>query len=307
MPSGQSWMYFVYVNLSFIAYICIVYYYGQMTEIKKNWPQYRCNPVYMPLADDIHENFVYCVQTMQSNYMGTLLQPITFVTQTLSSMLGNMSADVNNVRAMFDKVRTFFSTIVQSIFAVFLNMIIEFQRITIGIKDLVGKTVGIMVSLMYVMDGSIKTMNSTWNGPPGQTVRALGKCFYPETLIQLKNGEKKKMCNVNINDILSDGSRIVSTMMLDNTVEPETLYIFQTGQGTKQGTHDTIYVTGSHFVLDETEARFVPVHAHPQATKTKARCSVLCSFITDTHCIPVGNYVFWDWEDHELAKEYYNE
>jgi hypothetical protein len=32
----------------------------------------------------------------------------------------------------------------------------------ISIKDLVGKILGIVVTILYILDGSLKTMNSTW-------------------------------------------------------------------------------------------------------------------------------------------------
>ena len=79
----------------------------------------------------------------------------------------------------------------------FRRNIFEFQKIIIGIKDVIGKVIGIMVTLMYVLDGRIKTMQSSWNGPPGQMVRALGgSCFHPDTLILLKNGKVKTMENI---------------------------------------------------------------------------------------------------------------
>jgi hypothetical protein len=56
-----------------------------------------------------------------------------------------------------------------------MNTLIEFQKITMGIKDLMGKTVGIITTLLYVVDGSMKTMQSGWNGPPGQLVRSIGR------------------------------------------------------------------------------------------------------------------------------------
>ena len=46
-----------------------------------------------------------------------------------------------------------------------------------------------MATIMFLIDGTVKTMKSGWNGPPGQLIRALGNCFYPETKIKLKNGE----------------------------------------------------------------------------------------------------------------------
>jgi hypothetical protein len=205
MPSGKNWVNFVYVNIAFAIYIAGVFYYNQVAYIKSNWPLYRCNPMYMGLADNIEENFVYCVQSMQTNFMGYLLQPLTFITGSLTTMMGGFMSDIQNIRAMFNKIRTFFSSIIQSVFGVFLNLIIEFQKIIIGIRDLIGKTIGIMVSLLYLMDGSVQTMQSTWNGPPGQMVRALGKCFHPDTNVKLKDGTIKYMKDLDLGDVLEDG------------------------------------------------------------------------------------------------------
>ena len=59
---------------------------------------------------------------------------------------------------------------------VFLNLLIGIQKLTINIKDLFAKLIGILASLLYVLSGSLMTMNATWAGPPGQMVRFL--CFY---------------------------------------------------------------------------------------------------------------------------------
>jgi len=295
MPSGKNWVNFVYINIAFAIYIAGVFYYSQVAQIKANWPLYRCNPMYMFLADDIEENFTYCVQNMQTGLMGYLLQPLTFITSSLTSMLGGFMGDIQNIRAMFDKIRTFFSSILQSIFGVFLNLIIEFQRITIGIKDLIGKTIGIMVSLMYVMDGSIKTMNSTWNGPPGQLVRALGKCFHPLTFVKLQNGEFKYMKDIDLGDILEDGSIVESVMKIDNKKEPIPFYSINTKNG-------DILVTGSHLVFDKEKNSFIKVQDYKKAVLTDIQFEWFSCLITDTHKIPIKDEIFWDWEDHFVKK-----
>lgn len=295
MPSGKNWVNFIYVNIAFAIYIAGVFYYNQVSQIKSNWPLYRCNPMYMFLADDIEENFTYCVQNMQTSFMGYLLQPLTFITTSLTTMLGGFMGDIQNIRAMFNKIRTFFSSIIQSIFGVFLNLIIEFQKITIGIKDLIGKTIGIMVSLMYVMDGSIKTMNSTWNGPPGQLVRALGKCFHPLTEVKLKNGQFKCMKDIDLGDILEDGSIVESVMKIDNKKEPIPFYSINTENG-------DILVTGSHLVFDKENNTFIKVQDYKKATLTDIKFDWFSCLITDTHKIPIKDEIFWDWEDHFVKK-----
>jgi hypothetical protein len=287
MPSGQNWVNFVYVNIAFAIYIAGVFYYNQIAQIKANWPLYRCNPMYMFLADDLQENFTYCVQNMQTSFMGYLLQPLTFITSSLTGSLGGFMNDIQNIRAMFNKIRNFFSSIIQTVFGVFLNLIIEFQRITIGIKDLIGKTIGIMVSLMYILDGSIKTMNSTWNGPPGQMVRALGKCFHPWTRMKLKDGTFKLMGDLDLGDILEDGSVVESVMKIDNKKQRLPFY-----------TVGDILVTGSHLVFDKDKNAFVKVENYAGAKLTDITYDWFSCLITDTHRIPIGDEIFWDWEDH---------
>lgn len=294
MPSGKNWVNFLYVNLAFVIYIAGVFYYSQVAKIKADWPLYRCNPMYMPLADNMEENFIYCIQSMQTNFMGYLLQPLTFVTNSLGGMMGNFMTEINSIRAMFNKIRTFFSDIIQSVFGVFLNLIIEFQRITIGIKDLIGKTIGIMVSLMYVMDGSIKTMKSTWNGPPGQMVRALGKCFYPDTHIKLLNGTIKYIKDVDLGDVLEDGSVVESVMKINNKRETVPLYLIKDAGVDNQD----IYVTGSHLVFDKECGKFIKVENYSKSVLTKLQPEWFSCLITSNHKIKIGKEIFWDWEDH---------
>ena len=294
MPTGKNWMIFLYVNIAFAIYIAGVFYFNQLAKIKADWPLYRCNPMYMFLADNIEQNFVYCVQTTQSSFMGYLLQPLTFITNSLGSMLSGFMGDIQNIRAMFNKIRTFFSSILESIFGVFLNLVIEFQKITIGIIELIGKTIGIMTTLLYTIDGSIMTMQSTWNGPPGQLVKTLGKCFHPNTYIKLKDGNIKYMKDVDLGDILEDGSIVESIMKIDNKKERIPLYKI-TGMGVN---NEDIYVTGSHLVHDK-NLGFIKTENYSKAKLCEdIKTDWFSCLITDTHNIHIGKEIFWDWEDH---------
>jgi hypothetical protein len=298
MPSGKNWINFLYVNIAFVLYIMGVFYYSKLAEIKANWPLYRCNPLYMPLADDVQSNFVYCIQSMQINFMGFLLEPLTFLTSSINNLLRSFLEEINFVRAMFNKIRNFITSIIQSVFGVFLNLVIEFQKITIGIMDLIGKTIGIMVTLMYVLDGSIKTMNSAWNGPSGQLVRALGKCFHPDTLLKLQNGENKFMKDIDLGDILENGSVVQSVLKIDNKIEPVPLYIIK-GSGVNK---EDIFVTGSHLVFDVTQNNFIKVENYSNAVLSETRTDWFSCLITSDHKIKIGDEVFWDWEDHFIKK-----
>ncbi len=45
----------------------------------------------------------------------------------------------------------------------------------VKMKDMVGKVVGIMTTMMFILQGSVMTMQSTWAGPPGAMVKMMSK------------------------------------------------------------------------------------------------------------------------------------
>lgn len=302
MPKGSDWTQFIYVNLGFVAQICAMYIFSSIAEIKQNWPLYRCNPMYMGLADDVNQNFVYCVQNMQTDFMGFLLQPLTYILSGLSDLGGNLADNMNDGRNMIGNIRGFFTTIIQSIFGVFVNLIIEFQKIIGGVKDLIGKVVGIMVTIMYIMDGSVKTMQSTWNGPPGQAVRTLGACFHPNTQIKLLSGKTIKMseADTHLGEYLENGSRIVASMKINNSDNLHKLYKISYSTP-KTGEPRDVFVTGSHHILYE--GKYILVSDCPAATlQHDIESTYFSCLITDDHKISIGSYTFWDWEDWLLQK-----
>ena len=275
-----------------------MYYFSAISEIKNNWAKYRCNPMFMPLSDNIEKDFVECIQTSQVNFMGYLLQPINYIIDSLTSMGGEFTQSLDYIRTMISSIRSMITSIIQNVFGVFLNLVIEFQKITIGIKDLVGKIIGIMVTLMYLIDGSVKTMQSTWNGPPGQMIRSLGgMCFKPNTKIKLKNGSTVKMMDLNLGDTLENGS-IIDVLMRVNNKFNESYYKFS-----NNGVNNTsIYVTGTHMIFNDLTNTFIKVKDHPDSIPTDVTDNYFISLITDDHHIKIGKYTFWDWEDDHFSQ-----
>jgi len=298
MPTAKNWFNYIFVNLGFIAYIIGMYYISSIQEIQSNWATYRCNPIYMPLASNFEQNFTYCIQNITTGLMGNMLQPLTFITNSLSSNMSSFMTDINAIRGMFSKIRGFISNIFQTIFGVFLNIIIEFQKIIIGIRDLFGKTIGILTTLLYVINGSILTMKSAWKGPPGKMVALLSKCFHPQTKITLKNGKVIFMKDVCLGDILENDSIVHGILKIDN-YDNEDLYVLK-GRGVNK---EDIYVTGSHVVFDQTINKYTYIKNYGLAEKQNTvQSKLFICLITSDHSLPIGNELFWDWEDDEIVK-----
>ena len=301
MPSGNQYYNFIVINLAFIAQICLLYYWIMMENVKSDWVNQRCNPMFMLFADNVQENFQYCVQNMQGNYMGYLLQPLTYITSALTSIGGNFNLNIDGIRNMISNLRKSITDIFQGIFSVFLNIIIEFQRLTINIKDFVGKIIGTMSILMFVLSGSQLTIESMWNGPSGQLIKHLGSaCFHPNTKVKLINNRVIDIKNLKVGDKLWNGSKIFNVLNLNN--ELEYFYVFKN----KGEENEDIYVTGNHYVLYN--GKWINVKEHPFSIKTKNYSNNVINLITSNNKIFIGDMVFWDYNDdiHSVCEEKFN-
>lgn len=277
-----------------------MYYWSSIDAIKKDWNTYRCNPMYMPLSDNISDDFTYCVQNTQVNLLGYLLQPLTYLTTSMGSIGGQISGDIDGIRGMLSQVRGFITGITENVFSVFLNVVIELQRVSIAIKDIVSKIVGILVTLMYVLDGSNKTIGSLWAGPSGQLVQALsgGHCFHPKTKVEMENCETCFMGSVPLGEKLKDGSIVVAVMHIINDKTQDVLYELPNGVAGMP-----IYVTGTHLVWCSKNMKLVRVCDHEDAIKIgMCESDHFVCLITDTHRIVLGSQLFFDWADHLVSK-----
>jgi hypothetical protein len=295
MPTMQNFSTFFLVNLAFMLQIIGIVYFRSLIEIKKNWPLYRCNPPYWFFSDNIAEDFTYCVQNSQINIMGYLLQPVTYLISNLIDISSEFNENINNIRFMISNIRGFFGGAIERITGMFSNIVIEFQKMLIKIKDMIGKLVGINLTILYVLDGSIKTMQSAWNGPPGIVIRKIGSCFHPETKIKTKDGQVFAMKDLPLGSELEGGSKVFSVLQIDNP-HKELLYKIKNGVN-----GNNIYVTGEHYIFDNSSNRFIQVKdsldAEIQASVYSDWFSCL---ITTNGRIQIEEHIFWDWEDDVL-------
>ena len=168
------------------ALLIILYYVGldlglamliMIKHVKDNWPAYKCSTNYMMFASffgyDAETNFQQCMQTMQSGYMTVLMEPANYLMSATTSTIGGLSSSLNDIRDFMNNFRNNLTGSIQNIFGVFLNMLTQIQVMVIKIKDMMAKNIGIMTTMMYTLDTSMQTMQNTWAGPIGKTVRSL--------------------------------------------------------------------------------------------------------------------------------------
>lgn len=287
-------IFIVFIGLNLFTILAV-----GIKKIKNDWPLYRCSPMVLPFANvfghDTGENFTYCIQSIQSSYMGELLKPVFYGLSNMSSITKNMNDSTQGIRGVFNKVRNFVSSIVSSIMGVFLNILIVVQRIIITFKDTLGKVLGIITAALFTLSTLVQTTQSIVDGPPGQLVLAL--CFHPNTLVKKYNNKIVKMKHLKSGDKLSDGQIIHATMNINNLDENgnyiEEMYTIDNGER-----NENIIVSGSHLIFNKDNKKFIKVKNHKSALPYPTNSKKLACLITSNHIIPLGKNIFHDWEDN---------
>lgn len=157
---------------------------GGMDTIRSNWSLYRCNPVMLPFASSFapkgtvittEENFAYCTQSMMSGFAPNIMQPFAYLQSMTVNMMGSINDSLKSSNTQISVFKGSTSGVLQSLFKVFINIIIQFNILSIKMTDTQGKLTGIITTVMYIMTSVLYTFESMWNGIPGAMIKAIGK------------------------------------------------------------------------------------------------------------------------------------
>jgi hypothetical protein len=272
---------FVVATLTAVLAVCYTMILARLDEIKENWVQYRCNPMYMPFASfvgvDTAGNFMRCTTKSFQDYAGFILDPINQLFGTFLGMFSSIADSLNSMRSMFNGIRTAFLGIVTMIFGKLANTMASMQYLMIRIRTVFLRVSGVMFSMMNIMNTGISSGKSVINGPIGKTISFL--CFAPETRVLLNDGQMKEMSAVSIGDVLKGGHTVTGTYVLIGNDSQ----LFHLGD---------VLVTGSHRL-----ASGLRVDECPDSILTMSKRSLLYCLDTDTGILPLANGMeFLDFE-----------
>ena len=146
---GGSLVLFIIITIVLIILITYFHTMANIQPIINDWPNQRCKPTIIPIAGLIthpegmtaseytSQNFTYCTQNILSSIGGSATQPLSFVTNMLSSFVDSIKQAIQDIRAMFDKVRTLFQEVSQEIMGRIMNIMIPLQQIIISFKEII--------------------------------------------------------------------------------------------------------------------------------------------------------------------------
>lgn len=276
----------IFAIVTLVAILAATYTFAlsQIDHIKKNWVQYRCNPMYMPVAgmvgDDVLSNFTKCTMKGFHDYAGFVMDPIMGQFSLVNDTISEIGGAMNSMRSMFSGVRGGFLGIVGSVFGKIHNLMAQTQYTVIRMRTVLSRIVGVMYSLVYIFYGGMQSAESVVNGPIGGTMRFL--CFDECTKIQTFEG-LKEMKEIVIGDRLTDNLAIVTSVYrMDGSNIP--IYSL-----------NGILVTGSHKVRYKN--KFILVKNHPNAKLQKNCSKNLVCLNTASHRIKLKGLEFLDFTE----------
>jgi len=168
---------FVISTLVAIGSSCYLFALTQVDHLKKNWVQYRCNPIYMPAAglvgQDVFRNFTTCTMRGFQDYAGFIVDPIMAEFSVVGDTIGEIGGALHDMRGMMSGVRGGFLGVVGSVFGKIQNTMSAIQYIIIRMRTLMSRIVGVMMSFMLIFYTGMETGQSVVNGPIVKTISAL--------------------------------------------------------------------------------------------------------------------------------------
>ena len=139
----------------------------EMKNVNNNWAAYRCKPAVMLFADafghNAYENFTFCIQNIQSVFIGNALQGPNFANDVNN---GNMSSanmafgsasDSNTHTKDTAKKSTHFTM------GVFSNVIIGIKRFFFSMKDIMHRASAAATVEMNSVSSGGDSISGAWD------------------------------------------------------------------------------------------------------------------------------------------------
>jgi hypothetical protein len=234
-------------------------------------------------------------------FMIPIIQMVIVVKDMMSKTIGIITATLFTVFGAYYTLKSLIGSIFElllKILGIIIAVLVVFIALSfvpiIGFIGTIGATATIPI-MMFVLIPIIliKVFMSDILKMQGSGVPSIPSfCFSKETIIPLKNGEKKPVDTLLVGDKLLDDSIVTSTFTLSS-------------KGQEMYNLNGVYVTGRHRVLYC--GYYIHVEYHPDAVKVKDfKDPFVYCFNTTFKKIVLDPHVFLDWDeiDDESRKLY---
>lgn len=275
--------------IAFMILYCWSLYASILVDIKKNWGNYKCQPLMIPLAfmfgADPGETFKECVKTTADDKVNESMTTVWDNMNQLNKMTSitnkTNQATINSIDNVNKATIKAFDGSNKSLQNVTSYLNSGFNKT----KDILGKFTGVVEVLVQILKTSEKLTKGLKDTNAMKKIRK--SCFYHDTPILLKDKTSKPISNINVNDILNKDILVLGILKLKKT---EPFYKIKSDK-------NDVFVTGSHLIFNTDIGNFETVENHKNAELSDIKEEFVYCLITSNHLIPIDNLLFHDWED----------
>ena len=299
-PQQNVWFYFICLLIFLIFILYSIIYGMDIANISNSWAENRCKPHVMPFASlygyNTAENFKYCMTNIIKDQAGDSLGPIY---QILSGFIGTISTLVQMANSLRVSLATLFGGITK-VFQEFgeriNSLIVRIRVATVRIKMLFGRLFATFYAVIYMGMSGITAVSNFGDTFLFKFLDTF--CFDPDTLVEIEGKGLIPVKDVIIGDIFSKTqSRVTATFAFYSDGQPMVLLPQQTPNYSQP-----IIVSTNHYV-QLPSGQYEPAAAHPDAIHippwSGGTDRPLICFNTDNHKIPIGDYIFLDYDETE--------
>lgn len=223
-------------------------------------------------------NFNYCSSRVTKSIIETFLSPFYDIIDTIISIFSTIFTNIEDIRGMFNKTRTYFSEMSYELYTKLRNQYSRFAYLANAFNKLFTKIYQTFDNLFHVILYIFYTLGSIWNGPIGGFARFF--CFDGDTEIELKNNNFIKIKDIKLNDELLTG-KVLSIMEFSS--DNVDMYNYK-----------NIIVAGSHLV---NENKWIRVENSKFSKKIKFNKSKIYCLRTTDNRIIINGQEFSDYDE----------
>ena len=232
------------------------------------------------------------IENITKDIYGRILNvtmPILKLTITTKNMMGQTQGTITAATYVLLSAYLTFKSLIKTIIEVIKNDILIPLAAYIVLLylswDFVGAVrstafyIAILVPLLMIIIAYNNIFHESEAPAPGPPA-----CFGKYTLIKLANNTTKYIYEIDVDDVLLDGSTVTGVMQMSS-------------HGHSTFNLDNIIVTGLHRVYHN-NLGWIKVANHPGSREIKDyRENILYCLNTDTKVIKIKNFTFLDWDD----------
>lgn len=148
-------------------------YKSVIQQVKLNWNEYRCSPIYLPFAgiimpekdksfmDTTVENFQYCIQSDISAVFNIIMMPFEFAAYVLVDSIDIVTSIFVAIASFTQWIQEMVGEIYSELFNKIIYVITPIMNILLRFRDITSKSNGIFVTMIYSI---LNIYNTTLSG-----------------------------------------------------------------------------------------------------------------------------------------------